>query len=89
MEIYNIKLGQLCGDTLVEKDIELSLKKYKSLPYGLNKYNNKMSSDIEKMLIKDLEETNNINLNDDIKKDLNKLVLLEENIQYIIGQLKK
>ena len=76
MAIYNIKLGQLCGETLFEKDIELSLKKYKTLPYGLGKYNNKMSSDIEKMLIKDLEETNNINLNENIKKDLNKLILL-------------
>jgi len=82
MEIYNIKLGHLSGDTIVEKNINLSFKKYNNLPYGFKKYNNKMSSDIEKMLIKDFEEIEKHILDTNIKNDFK--ILLDLTRKYPI-----
>ena len=82
MGIYNIKLGHLSGDTIIEKNKNLSFKKFNNLSNDFKKYNNKMSSDIEKMLIKDFEEIEKHIFDTNIKNDFK--ILLDLTRKYPI-----
>lgn len=73
MEEFNINIGKLSGNFLHSEDIKLNINKYKNIPYGIKNYNNKICSDVERMITQDLEELTTINVEKNTKKVLKKI----------------
>ena len=52
------------------------------LPYGIKKYNNKISTDIERFIAKDIEEIEDRGFNEDFNKTNTSLICLNKKIIY-------
>lgn len=76
MEEYNISIAKMSGDVEFNENLHLVLKKYKKIPFGSLKYNNKICSDVERMITRDLEELEFTNAEKSTKKQLKKILLL-------------
>ena len=75
---YNLFLAKMSGDIQYNETFDLLTNNNTKLNYGLKKYDNKLSSDVERMILFDLEIINNLkvyNINL-IKKQFKKLLKL-------------
>jgi hypothetical protein len=76
MEEFNINIGKMGGNILHNENLKLSIRQFKNIPFGIKNYNNKIGSDVERMITKDLEELNFCSVDKDTKKALRYLLTL-------------
>ncbi len=76
MEEYNITIAKMSGNVEFNENFKLLMKNYKNIPFGFKKYNNKICSDVERMINRDLEELDFCTADKNTKKVLKKLLIL-------------
>ena len=76
MEEYNISVAKMSGDMQHHEKFKLVIKKYKSIPYGFKNYNNKICTDVSRMISRDLTELEFLSSEKSTKKALKKILIL-------------
>ena len=76
MEEFNINIGKMSGNILHNENIKLHINKYKNIPFGFKNYNNKLCSDVERMITQDLEDLSTRSVEKNTKKVLKNLLIL-------------
>lgn len=76
MEEYSISVAKMSGDIQHNEKFKLLIKKYKAIPYGFKNYNNKICSDVSRMISRDLEELEFLSSDKSTKKALKKILIL-------------